>query len=110
MDPSTRSRQYADRLLPARFFNGQSGLLVLDLLVQDFTGGGIHALHTSFASSGDPEFDRRIQQMVNDWGVRESHELIAEMIVTALRMGSDSVPVPDLKLINRSLKELRQAA
>jgi len=48
--------------------------------------------------------------MVNDWGVRESRELIAEMIVTALRMGSDSVPVPDLKLINRSLKELRQAA
>ncbi len=32
------------------------------------------------------------------------------MIVTALRMGSDSVPVPDLKLINRSLKELRLAA
>ncbi|MBV8376838.1 MAG: TIGR00730 family Rossman fold protein [Verrucomicrobia bacterium] len=48
--------------------------------------------------------------MVNDWGVRESHDLITEMIVTALRMGSDSVPVPDLKLVNRSLKELRQAA
>jgi uncharacterized protein (TIGR00730 family) len=78
--------------------------------VQDFTGGGIHALHTSFASSGDPEFDRRIQQMVSDWGVHESRELIAEMIVTALRMGSDSVPVPDLKLINRSLKELRLAS
>jgi uncharacterized protein (TIGR00730 family) len=78
--------------------------------VQDFTGGGIHALHTSFASSGDPEFDRRIQEIVKAWGVRESHDLIAEMIVTALRMGSDSVPVPDLKLINRSLKELRQAA
>jgi uncharacterized protein (TIGR00730 family) len=78
--------------------------------VQDFTGGGIHALHTSFASSGNPEFDRRIQEMVQDWGVNDSHELIAEMIVTALRMGSDSVPVPDLKLINRSLKELRQAA
>ena len=78
--------------------------------MQDFTGGGIHALHTSFASSGDPEFDRRIQEIVKAWGVRESHDLIAEMIVTALRMGSDSVPVPDLKLINRSLKELRQAA
>jgi uncharacterized protein (TIGR00730 family) len=88
----------------------QSDLLDLDLLVQDFTGGGIHALHTSFASSGNPEFDRRIQEMVQDWGVPDSHELIAEMIVTALRMGSDSVPVPDLKLINRSLKELRQAA
>jgi len=48
--------------------------------------------------------------MVSDWGVRESRELIAEMIVTALRMGSDSVPVPDLKMINRSLKELRQAS
>jgi len=78
--------------------------------VQDFTGGGIHALRTSFASSGDPEFDRRIQKLVNDWGVRESNELIAEMIVTALRMGSDAVPVADLKLINRSLKELRQAS
>jgi uncharacterized protein (TIGR00730 family) len=78
--------------------------------VQDFTGGGIHALRTSFSSSGDPEFDRRIKEMVNDWGVRESQELIAEMIVTALRMGSDSVPVPDLKMINRSLKELRQAS
>ena len=89
---------------------GQPCLLVLELLVQDFTGGGIHALHTSFASSGDSEFDRRIQQMVSDWGVRESRDLIAEMIVTALRMGSDSVPVPDLKLINRSLKELRQAS
>jgi uncharacterized protein (TIGR00730 family) len=89
---------------------GQDCLLVLELLVQDFTGGGIHALHTSFASSGDAEFDRRIQQMVSDWGVRESRDLIAEMIVTALRMGSDSVPVPDLKLINRSLKELRQAS
>jgi uncharacterized protein (TIGR00730 family) len=94
------------KLLPSR----QSDLLDLDLLVQDFTGGGIHALHTSFASSGNPEFDRRIQEMVQDWGVHDSHELIAEMIVTALRMGSDSVPVPDLKLINRSLKELRQAA
>ena len=89
---------------------GQPDLPVLDLLVQDFTGGGIHALHTSYASSGDLEFDRRIQEIVNDWGVRESQELIAEMIVTALRMGSDSVPVPDLKLINRSLKELRLAA
>src|ERR1700747_1846267 len=32
------------------------------------------------------------------------------MIVTALNMGSDAVPVADLKLINRSLKELRQAS
>jgi uncharacterized protein (TIGR00730 family) len=84
--------------------------LVLDLVVQDFTAGGIHALQSSFASSGNAEFDRRIQELVSAWGVRESPELIAEMIVTALRMGSDAVPVADLKLINRSLKELRNAA
>jgi uncharacterized protein (TIGR00730 family) len=78
--------------------------------VQDFTAGGIHALHASFSSSGDPEFDNRIQKLVSDWGVRDSHDLIAEMIVTALRMGSDAVPVADLKLINRSLKELRAAS
>src|SRR5215831_1165670 len=78
--------------------------------VQDFTAGGIHALRTSFASSGNPEVDRRIQELVEDWGVTASQELIAEMIVTALRMGRDEVPIPDLKMINRSLKELRHAA
>jgi len=90
--------------------SGQPRILDLDLVVQDFTAGGIHALHTSFSSSGDPEFDSRIQKLVADWGVRDSQDLIAEMIVTALRMGSDAVPVADLKLINRSLKELRLAS
>jgi uncharacterized protein (TIGR00730 family) len=78
--------------------------------VQDFTAGGINALRTSFASSGNEEFDRRIRELVSDWGVRENQDLVAEMIVTALRMGSDAVPVADLKLINRSLKELRLAS
>jgi uncharacterized protein (TIGR00730 family) len=78
--------------------------------VQDFTAGGTNALRASFASSGNEEFDRRIRELVSDWGVRENQDLIAEMIVTALRMGSDAVPVADLKLINRSLKELKQAA
>ena len=90
--------------------SGQPRILDLDLVVQDFTAGGIHALHTSFSSSGDPEFDSRIQKLVADWGVRDSQDLITEMIVTALRMGSDAVPVADLKLINRSLKELRLAS
>jgi uncharacterized protein (TIGR00730 family) len=84
--------------------------LVLDLGVQDFTAGGIHALHAAFASSGDEEFDRRIRELLADWGVAQSPELIAEMIVTALRMGRDAVPVADLKMINRSLKELRAAS
>ena len=78
--------------------------------MQDFTAGGIHALHGAFASSGDEEFDRRIRELLVDWGVTASPDLIAEMIVTALRMGRDAVPVADLKMINRSLKELRAAS
>jgi uncharacterized protein (TIGR00730 family) len=78
--------------------------------VQDFTAGGIQGLPTTYSSSGNEEFDRRIRELVQEWGVRESPELITEMIVTALRMGSDGVPAGDLKMINRSLKELRVAS
>jgi len=48
--------------------------------------------------------------LVADWGCGPSEELIQEMIVTALKMGRDNLTVADLKLFNRSLKELRQAA
>ncbi|MBV8969878.1 MAG: TIGR00730 family Rossman fold protein [Verrucomicrobia bacterium] len=78
--------------------------------MQDFTAGGIQGLQTTYSSSGNEEFDRRIRELVQEWGVRESPELITEMIVTALKMGSDVVPASDLKMINRSLKELRVAA
>jgi hypothetical protein len=54
------------------------GFLVLELVVQDFTGGGTYTLRTSYSSSGNPEFDRRIQEMVSDWGVRESRDLIVK--------------------------------
>ena len=47
---------------------------------------------------------------MKDWGITESNDLIAEMIVTALRIGNDHMPVADLKLMNRSLKELRLAS
>ncbi|HEY2124801.1 MAG TPA: TIGR00730 family Rossman fold protein [Chthoniobacterales bacterium] len=45
-----------------------------------------------------------------DWGADKNPELIEEMIVTALKIGRDEMGVADLKLINRSLKELRYAA
>jgi len=40
----------------------------------------------------------------------ESPELIEEMIVTALKIARDHMSVADLKLINRSIKEMRNAA
>ncbi|MEI6872488.1 MAG: TIGR00730 family Rossman fold protein [Verrucomicrobiota bacterium] len=77
--------------------------------MQDFTGGGIHALPIkSTRSCGDPEFDRRIAALVQEWGVEEkTGGLVAELIMTALKLGRDQTPVADLKLFNRSLREMR---
>lgn len=78
--------------------------------MSDFTGGGIDELPESAHSTGDRDFDRRIQDLVRDWGGGNSPELIEEMILTALKMGSDGLGKADLKLFSRSLKELRYAA
>ena len=61
------------------------------------------------ASLGD-EWDTRVRELVADWGADKNPELVEEMIATALKIGRDQMGVADLKLINRSLKELRYAA
>src|SRR5438477_9519989 len=77
---------------------------------EDFTGGAIHDQPTRRQWSIDPPFDARVRQLVRDWGAEESPELIEEMIVTALKIARDRMNVADLKLINRSIKEMRYAA
>lgn len=57
-----------------------------------------------------PEWDARVRALVKDWGAERSPELVEEMIITALKMGHDPVGTADLKLMNRSLKEMRYAA
>jgi len=76
----------------------------------DFTGGGIYALPSKPRSIGDPEFDKRIRELVEAWGCNRSCDLVQEMIVTALKMGRENITVADLKLFNRALRELRYAA
>ncbi|MDQ6765423.1 MAG: LOG family protein, partial [Verrucomicrobiota bacterium] len=49
-------------------------------------------------------------QLVSDWGAEKSPELVEEMIMTALKMARDRMGTADLKLMNRSLKEMRYAA
>src|SRR5438067_13091187 len=56
------------------------------------------------------KWDARVRQLVEEWGADKNPELIEEMIVTALKIARDEMGVADLKLINRSLKELRYAA
>ena len=58
----------------------------------------------------DPLFEERVHQLVADWGAEKAPELIEEMIITALKMARDRMGTGDLKLMNRSLKEMRYAA
>lgn len=74
---------------------------------KDFTGGGIFSLSSRRGSTGKPEFDQRVEQLVADWGGGENRELIEELIITALRIADDEVGEADLKLFNRSLKEMQ---
>src|SRR6266699_5443881 len=78
--------------------------------VEDFTGGAIYDQPTRRLWTVEAPFDERVQQLVRDWGANKNPELIEEMIVTALKMARDEMGVADLKLINRSLKEMRYAA
>jgi len=78
--------------------------------VEHFTGGAIHDQPARRQWTVDPPFDERVRQLVRDWGAEKSPELIEEMIVTALKMARDQMGVADLKLINRSVKEMRYAA
>jgi uncharacterized protein (TIGR00730 family) len=80
------------------------------IMEEDFTGGAIHDQPTRRQWSIDPPFDARVRQLVRDWDGSESPELIEEMIVTALKIARDRMSVADLKLINRSIKEMRNAA
>lgn len=77
---------------------------------RDFTGGGIFGLPGSAGSTGDQIIDERIKALVDDWSCGSSNALVQEMIVTALMMGRDCIGDGDLKLYNRSLKEMRAAS
>jgi uncharacterized protein (TIGR00730 family) len=82
------------------------------LFMQDLTASKIDEQPRKFperCSVGQP-LDARVRQLVHDFGTQKSAALIEEMITTALKMGRDEMSVADLKLINRSVKEMRSAA
>jgi len=79
-------------------------------MTSDFTGGGIDALPVETRSIGNVALDQRIRDLIRDYGCEASCDLVQEMVVTALKIGRDELTVADLKLFNRSLKELRYAA
>ncbi len=78
--------------------------------MEDFTAGITHDQPSRRQSTLGPEWDARIHQFVTEWGAEKSPELIEEMIITVLKMARDRMGTADLKLMNRSLKEMRYAA
>ncbi|MDQ6656195.1 MAG: LOG family protein, partial [Verrucomicrobiota bacterium] len=78
--------------------------------MEDFTAGITHQQPTRRQTSLGEDFDRRIHDLVQSWGAPKSPELVEEMIMTALKMARDGMGTADLKLMNRSLKEMRYAA
>jgi uncharacterized protein (TIGR00730 family) len=78
--------------------------------VEDFTAGTISSQPTRKQQTLGGEWDARVHKLVSDFGAEHSPELIEEMILTALRMARDKMSVADLKLISRSMKEMRYAA
>ena len=80
--------------------------------MEDFTRGAVHdqLRKRSGQRTIDPPLEARIRKLVSDWGAKKSPELIEEIIVTALKIARDRMSVADLKLINRSVKEMRYAA
>jgi len=55
-------------------------------------------------------FDERVRKLVRDGGTARSPAPIEEMITTTLEIARDQLSMADLKLINRSIKEMRSAA
>jgi uncharacterized protein (TIGR00730 family) len=78
--------------------------------MQDFTAGGISATPNKTQTTGSTDLDEHVRNLVRESGCTKSCELVEEMIITALKLGKDGTTTGDLKLFNRSLKELRYAA
>jgi len=78
--------------------------------VEDFTAGTISGQPARRQLTLGGDWDARVHKLVREFGAEQSPELIEEMIVTALRMAREKMSVADLKLISRSMKEMRYAA
>jgi uncharacterized protein (TIGR00730 family) len=57
--------------------------------------------------TGSDDLDRQIFELIEAAGSSRDDDLVFEMIVSAVRMGRESVDRGDLKLVNAALKELR---
>ncbi|MEQ1862799.1 MAG: TIGR00730 family Rossman fold protein [Chthoniobacteraceae bacterium] len=79
--------------------------------MQDFTAGGTHSLPNKLRkTTGNPDIDRRIRELVATFGCEPECELIEQLVMTNYKLAKDKITTADLKMLNRSMNELRYAA
>jgi hypothetical protein len=79
--------------------------------MQDFTAGTTHALpKRPRKTTGHPEIDERIRELVAAFDCTADCELIEQIVMTAYKLAKDKITEADLKMLNRSMNELRYAA
>ena len=97
---------------PSQILPAASGTAIQGgLQDRDFTGGNIaSAPEHPRTSVGDVKVDERIDRLVASWlGDGARNDLVAELVMNALKVGRENTAVADLKLINRALREMRRA-
>ncbi len=72
--------------------------------------GGIFNIPKSVGTTGDPDIDERVANLISEWDCGDSAPLVQELVITALQMGKDGIMDADLKLYNRALKEMRASS
>lgn len=78
---------------------------------KDFTAGGIFALaEKPPGTTGDEKLDQRLRKLAAEFVPDpRSLELVAGLLMTSLKIGRDNTGMGDLKMIHRSLREIRYA-
>ncbi|MAT47746.1 MAG: TIGR00730 family Rossman fold protein [Verrucomicrobiaceae bacterium] len=78
---------------------------------RDFTGGMIPPTSSSYVgSTGESDLDGRIRELVESVSEVPNYFLLEEMMITAVRIArGGAVTEGDFKLMNRALKEMREA-
>ncbi|SHJ32202.1 hypothetical protein SAMN02745181_1759 [Rubritalea squalenifaciens DSM 18772] len=77
---------------------------------RDFTGGLILSESCSYiGSTGEKKLDDKIMALAQELDTGSNACLLAEMMVTAVRLSRGAVSTGDFKMMNRALKEMRIA-
>lgn len=78
---------------------------------RDFTGGMIHSESCNYiGSTGQKSLDERILSLAGELEDGANQCLLAEMMITAIRVARGSVSQGDFKMMNRALKEMQEAS